>query len=359
MAEIDKYLHQMIKVNASDLHLASGYAPICRIDGELKRTTMPPMPPKILLKILREILDEELITRLTKKRSVYFSYEIPGQGRFRGSAYYHHRGLDVVIRYVPLEIKKLKDLGFPNIIDKMIVNTHGLILLTGPGGCGKSTTLASMVDKINEGRNAHIISLEDSVEFVHENKMSFINQREVGTNTRSYKAALKAALKQDPDVLVIGDMNGPDAISLALAAAENGILVFGCMYTKDAQSTISRLLSIFPNEMRPYLQTRISKCLIGSISQRLIPLKKGPGRAMAFETLVNTPSIGKTIFSGKVHQLNAAMYQNRQEGNSMMDDSVMKLLEKGKISYDAALSSVIEVDEFKKKYHPPTNNSTK
>ncbi len=359
MAEINKYLQQMVKVGASDLHLASGYAPICRVNGELRKTKMPPMPPKVLQAILKQVIGEERFDKFVKEKDVVFSYEIEGLGRFRGSAYYHHRGLDAVIRHAPERIPPLSELGFPPAVDETIGSSGGLILLTGPGGSGKSTTAAAVIERINERRSAHIITLEPSIEFVHRDKSSIVNQREIGRNARSYLQALQAALKQDPDVILIGEMRDHETVSMAMTASENGLLVFGVLHTRDAQSTLNRVINIFPEEIRQQAQIRLARSLILCVSQRLLPRKDGKGRVMACEVLVPTKPISQTIREGKTHQIESGMQMNRHLGNKTIDDSVIELFESGKITYEAGLEASRDKKTFQRRFAPPAARAAK
>jgi len=348
MAEIDQYLLKMVEAGASDVHLASGSQPLWRVNGQLLRSEGQVLPPKDLHRMIGEILDERQRKTFKERRDVDFAYEIPEVGRFRGNVYVHFRGLDAVFRYIPKRIPALAELGFPPVVEQFCFYRRGLVLVTGPGGCGKSTTQAALLDLINEKRTEHIITVEDPIEFVHHDKSCLVNQREVGYNTRSFSAALRHALRQDPDIILVGEMRDLETISMALTSAETGHLVIGTLHTLNAQHTVDRIIDVFPGEQRLQIRVMVAESLVGVISQQLLLTADGKSRVAAYEILVGTVPIANLIREGKTFQIRSMMQMGRSKGMLLMDDTLVQLVRSKKITYQVGLAAAEEKAEFEK-----------
>lgn len=341
--ELDKLLERAVKMKCSDLHLASGAPPIVRRFGSLIRLEADPLDVERARLLIKEILTEEQFNRFESTGDLDFSYELVGIGRFRGNVLRQYRGIDLTFHVVPAEILPPEQLGLPSLVRDLTRNHQGLILVTGAAGQGKSTTISSLVDVINTERPLHIITIEDPIEFIHSiNKTAVVNQREVGRHTLSYANALRAALREDPDVLVVGEMRDPETISLAITAAETGHLVMGTLMTSSAHQTVERILESFPPSQQNQIRTMLSESLRAVISQRLIPLADDSGMVLAAEILLGTPAVSNLIRDKKTFQLPSIMQTSRNIGMKRMDDALVELVQSRKITLQQAMEYALD-----------------
>lgn len=338
MAKMDELFKLMVKQGASDLHLTTGAPPCMRIDGEIEKLEYRDLTAEECKALVLEILNEEQKVILANEWDLDCAYQVPGLGRFRCNIFFQRKGMGAVFRHIPETIKTMEELKLPPAITDIINISQGLILVTGPTGSGKSTTLASMVNELNEKQKLHILTLEDPIEFVHPNKKALINQREVHTNTKSFAASLKAALREDPDVILVGEMRDPETIGLALKAAETGHIVFGTLHTMSAPKTIDRIIDSFPQDEQPQVRTMLSESLRAVISQVLLPKHNARGRVAAHEILVNNMAIGNLIRENRIFQIKSTMQTGRAEGMQTMDDALTKLMQDGSISIEVGKS---------------------
>lgn len=322
-----------MQYDASDLHLATGAQPIWRRYGNLQPiwNNASILTPEDTRRLAYGFLGEAQVKQLESRGDVDFAYS-PGYGRFRASVVQQRLGIDMVFRVIKTKVSTIDELGLPDTVRTLIRYHNGLVLVTGPVGCGKSTTLAALVDAINEERQDHIITLEDPIEYVIEPKGCHVNQREVHTHTASFAAALRGALREDPDVIMVGEMRDLETISLAITAAETGHLVLGTLHTGSAARTLDRVLDVFPIDQRDQIRIMVSESLRGILSQQLVPRIDGNGRAMALEVLVNTPAVANCIREGKTFMLGGVMQTGKNVGMITMDDSLRSLYDKGLIS---------------------------
>ena len=334
---VDDYLKFCIQYDASDLHLATAAPPIWRRYGNLQPIwessthRAANLTAQDTERLIRTFLSDEQIAQLDTRGDVDFAYS-PDFGRFRASIVKQRLGIDMAFRIINTHIRSIAELGLPDVVRTLIRYHNGLVLVTGPVGCGKSTTLAALVDAVNEERQDHIISLEDPIEYVFEPKGCHVNQREVHTHTASFATALRGALREDPDVIMVGEMRDLETISLAITAAETGHLVLGTLHTGNSARTLDRVLDVFPSDQRDQIRVMVSESLRGIISQQLVPRVDGNGRAMAMEILVNTPAVAATIRDGKTFMLNGIMQTGKSVGMITMDDSLRTLYSNGIIS---------------------------
>jgi twitching motility protein PilT len=335
MPQIDQFLRLLLQKDGSDLHLSCGSAPVLRVHGDLQRVKFRELTPADMKTLVREILTEEQWAEYERRRDLDFAYEIPGTARFRGNAFDQHRGPGAVFRIIPSKIPSADDLKLPEAVRSFTHLSKGLVVVTGPTGSGKSTTLAAMIDLINGTRPEHIITVEDPIEFVHQNREALVNQREVGRHTDSFASALKAALREDPDVILIGEMRDRETVSLALTAAETGHLVFGTLHTNSAHKTVDRILDTFPADQQDQVRAMLSESLKGVIAQQLLK-RKGGGRVAAQEILVGTPAVGNLIREGKTYQIPSVIQTGKRDGMIQMDQSIMAHLMAGAIDGDEA-----------------------
>ena len=333
--------------NASDLHLVAGSEPQVRIDGRLVPLNLPKLEPKEVQELLYSLLTEKQKQKFEEEFELDFSFTAPNVGRFRAN-YYRTLGAPAgAFRIIPVKIPTLDELGTPQIFKKLIKREKGLILITGPTGSGKSTTLAAMLNEINETERKHIITIEDPVEFLHKNKNSLFSHRELGLDTKSYANALKYALREDPDVILIGEMRDRETIHAALTAAETGHLVFGTLHTNSAPSTINRIIDVFPGDMQPQIRAQLAGSLVAAIAQALLP-KIGGGRIAVHEILINTPAIANLIRENKVHQIYSQMQLNQQETGMQTQTKVLQqLLMQHIIDKETALQYANRPEELK------------
>ncbi|CAN5822555.1 MAG: type IV pilus twitching motility protein PilT [Gemmatimonadetes bacterium] len=335
MAKIDSFLQHLVQNEGSDLHLSCGDAPVIRQHGTIQRVKYRALTSADLDCLLNEILTEEMRERFERTNDLDFAYEVPGLARFRGNLFQQHRGPGAVFRVIPSKIPTADELNLPSAVREFTRLSKGLVLVTGPTGSGKSTTLAAMIDLINETRGDHILTIEDPIEFVHPIKKSLINQREVGPHTDSFSSALKAALREDPDVILVGEMRDRETISLALTAAETGHLVFGTLHTNSAHKTVDRIIDSFPADQQEQVRAMLSESLRGVVAQQLLR-KKVTGRVAAHEILVGTPAIGNLIREGKTFQIPSIVQTGKQHGMIQMDQSIQAHLSAGLIDPDEA-----------------------
>jgi len=321
----------------SDLHISAGLAPLVRIRGKIGRTQLPALGADETRAMLYGVMSPEQRAHFETHKDIDFGFEVPGVARFRANVFMQRRGPGAVFRVVPTEIRTLDDLGCPPVLRELASKERGLILVTGPTGSGKSTTLAAMIDYVNQQRQGHIITIEDPIEFVHESRSCLINQREVGEHTGSFAAALRSALREDPDILLVGELRDLETTSLAITAAETGHLVFGTLHTNSAAKTIDRLIGIFPAEQQAQIRTMLSESLEGVIAQTLIPTPDGKGRVAALEILVGVPALRNLIREDKTAQILSIMQVGAQHGMQTLDQALKDLVTSGRISRDEAL----------------------
>ncbi len=340
MPVLDKVFQAAINMNASDVHVVPGEPFMVRHIGKLIRLKSKPLSPEHSVKIVEELLTPEQCSFLATHRQLDFAYEIKDLGRFRGSAMLHNNGISGVFRIIPPQIPTLTELGLPDVIYSILDNHQGIILVTGATGQGKSTTLAAMVDYINSNRAHHILTVEDPIEFIHPFKMGIVNQRQLGSNTLSYQNALRGALRQDPDVIVIGELRDLDTISLAISASETGHLVIGTLSTSNAVKTVDRIIDSYPPGEQNQIRSMLSESLKAVITQRLIPDTSGKSMELALEILIGNLSVANLIRDNKTYQIQSTMQMGKNQGMCLMDESIIKLLDSGKISLAAAKANI-------------------
>ena len=346
MAKIDALFRMMKEQGASDLHLSSGAPPIFRLHGEMSRLNFKTLTHDELKLILYEILSEKQIAEFEASRDLDFAYAIPDLARFRGNYLMTHRGIAAVFRIIPSKILSADDLSLPEGVRRMTHFKKGLVLVTGPTGSGKSTTLAAMIDLINATRKEHILTLEDPLEFIHENKMSLLNQRQIGEHSDSFKNALRAALREDPDVILVGEMRDLETISLAMSAAETGHLVFGTLHTNSAAKTIDRIIDVFPKDAQEQVRAMLSESLKGVVCQQLLKTADGKGRVASLEIMLGTPAIGNLIREGKTFQIPSIIQTARKDGMQLMDQHLLDLLKTKTIAPEEAYRCAQDKKQF-------------
>jgi twitching motility protein PilT len=344
---VQELLGRMLEVEGSDLHLTAGAPPTARIHGDLVRLTeYPPMDPETLRQLIYSILPQRLRERFEQDLELDTSYSLPGKARFRVNVYLQRDAIGAAFRLIPFEIRTLEQLGMPSHMAELTRLPRGLVLLTGPTGSGKSTTLAAMVDIVNSERPVHIMTIEDPIEYLHQHKQSIVNQREVGTDTRSFAEALKHVLRQDPDVILVGEMRDLETISTAITAAETGHLVFATLHTQDAPQTIDRIIDAFPPYQQQQIRVQLSSTLQGVITQQLLQTSDGKSRACAIEILIATSAVRNLIREGKVHQIYSSMQAGGAFGMRTMDQSLATLVKAGKVSWELALQRCHDPNEL-------------
>ncbi len=340
-----KLLVEAVRLGASDLHVTAGSPPMLRMGGELAPTDFPELSREDTRVIIMGILTDEQRAILEESLELDFGYELPGVCRFRVNAYFQRGCLGAAFRPVSEDIPRLEDLGLPRAVVEMSERARGLVLVTGPTGSGKSTTLAAMVGRINETRRKHIMSVEDPIEFLHKSKLCVVNQREVGRDTRSFASALKHVLRQDPDVILVGEMRDLETISLAITAAETGHLVLSTLHTRDAPQTIDRIIDVFPPHQQNQVRAQLANTIQGIVTQSLVP-KVGGGRVAACEVLVPTPGIRNLVREGKSHQIHSAMQAGGKFGMRTMDAALARLVERGLVTPEEARKHAANLDEM-------------
>lgn len=344
---IQAYLEQAVNRNASDLHITVGKPPLLRLDGELVALGDIPLKPEDTLSMVKEVLPESRSAEMERRGELDFNYSIGHFGRFRVNAYKQRGSYGLAFRVVYGRIPSLEELGLPPIVAELSRKQRGLILVTGPTGSGKSTTLASMVDLINSERSCHIITLEDPIEYLHSHKKSMVNQREIGNDTKSFANGLRAALREDPDVVLVGEMRDLETIAIAITAAETGHLVLSTLHTNGAANTIDRIIDVFPPYQQQQIKVQLSAVLNGIISQQLLIKSGMKGRVGAFEVMSTNNAIRNLIREGKTHQLQTNIQTGAKFGMQTMDKALLDLYHKGTISRDSALTYSFDYDFVK------------
>ena len=347
MAKIDAFFKLMHEQGASDLHLVSGQPPALRIRGDMERIKYKVLDNDELKAMLYEIAPEAKIKQFEETGDIDFGYEIPGVARYRSNFFMQKNGCGAVFRQIPEEIMTAEQLGLPNVISKLASLPRGLVLVTGPTGSGKSTTLAAIVDVANRSRKDHIITVEDPIEFVHQSKGCIINHREVGIHTKSFSAALRGALREDPDIILVGEMRDLETISLAIEAASTGHLVFGTLHTMSAPKTIDRIIEVFPATEQAQIRSTLSDGIRAVISQVLFKRIDKKALCVALEILIATPAARNLIREGKTHQIPSVIQTGKKYGMMLLDDAIMGLYEKGWISADDAYLKANDKGKFR------------
>jgi len=342
-----EFLTILMDRGGSDLHLTTGSPPVIRVNGDLVRLAgYRRLQPVDLQTLLYAILTQKQREVFEENLELDLSYQLPGKARFRVNVFQQRDAMGAVMRLIPFDIKSVDDLGLPSTVKDFTDLRRGMVLVTGITGSGKSTTLAALVDKINSERPEHIMTVEDPIEFLHRHKKSIINQREVGTDTHGFAEALKHVLRQDPDVILVGEMRDLETISTALTAAETGHLVFGTLHTQDAPQSVDRIIDVFPPHQQEQIRVMLAGALSGIVSQQLVPTSDGKGRAVAVEVLVATPAVRNLIREGKTHQIYTSMQAGRKYGMQVMDQHLAELVKKGKVTYDMGLERCHHAEEF-------------
>ncbi len=340
-------LEEMIEREASDLHITAGERPKLRIDGDITDSSVTEvLTPKDTLQLAYSVLTENQKKRFETEDELDFSFGIQNLARFRGNCFKQRGCVAVVIRMIPFNVRTFQDLGLPPVVAKLAERPRGLILVTGPTGSGKSTTLAAIIDKINKERKGHIITVEDPIEFIHRHQSCIVNQREVGTDTRSFGSALKYALREDPDVILVGEMRDLETISAALTIAETGHLALATLHTNSAAESINRIIDVFPPSQQPQVRAQLAFVLEGVLTQTLLQKARGRGRAMAAEIMVATPAIRALIRDDKIHQIYSSMQSGKKHGMQTMNDALYQLYMSREVTQEECLRVSPEPNEF-------------
>ena len=346
MAQIDAFFAMLKNNGASDLHLSSGVQPMLRLNGRLERIRYPALDDEALKALLYEIAPERLIKVFEETGDLDFAYAAPGIGRLRANYFRQERGVAAAFRAIPETVPSLEDLGLPPLLGELALRPKGLVLVTGPTGSGKSTTLAAMIRHAAENRRDHIITIEDPIEYLHAPAASLVNQREVGRDTRSFAAALRGALREDPDIVLVGEMRDLETIELALEAAETGHLVLSTLHTVSAAKTIDRIIDVFPGDRQAQIRSALSESLSAVIAQTLLPRADRPGRVVAQELLLATTAVRNLIRENKIFQIPSMMETGKTHGMRTMDDALLELLAAGAIDGPTALRNAANKARF-------------
>ncbi len=347
MKHIDKYLTCCLKKSGSDLHLIAGDPPRIRQYGDLVAIDNEPLNPEATMNMLVEIMTPSAKEQFKEQDGADFAYSLGDKGRFRVNVFRHIGGTGAVLRAIPAGALTLEELKVPRAIYEMCRHKQGLVLVTGKTGSGKSTTLAAMVDHINTTTKGHILTIEDPIEFTHRRKGCLVSQRQIGEHTPSFAASLKSALREDPDVILVGEMRDLETVAIAVTAAETGILVMGTLHTNSAASTVDRIINTFPSDKQPHIRTMLSTSLRGVVAQQLIKKRGGPGRVAAMEILVNNAAIGNLIRQGKIDQIENTMQSSAQTGMQTMDTALKRLVQQRMIDGEEAYHKAFNKDIFK------------
>ena len=346
--DMESLLREAVARHASDLHVTVGVPPIIRINGVLTKLDLPILGVEDTLQLFEEIVAEDRRTQFNQNGEVDFSHTVFGLSRFRVNAFRQRGSIAIAIRIIPERVPTLQELHLPEIVRELAGKPRGLVLVTGPTGSGKSTTMAAMIDLINSERACNILTLEDPIEYLHRHRKSIINQREIGADTRSFANALRAALREDPDVILVGEMRDMETISIAVRAAETGHLVLATLHTSDASQTVDRIIDVFPPYQHQQVRTQLSLALQGIVSQQLLPRKDGQGRVVAVETMVATPATRNLIREGKSHQLLSVIQTGAKFGMQSMDSALRDLCRAGKINEEEALMRCSDPDTLQR-----------
>ena len=346
---IDDLLRMVVQRDASDLHLRAGEPPILRIHGDLKRTDLPRLTAEDVKNLLYAILNEERRQRFERDKELDLSYEVPGLARFRVNMFWQQRCVGAALRLIPFRIRTIDEMMMPPAVKELCMRPRGLLLVTGPTGSGKSTSLAAMIDHINTHKRCHIMTIEDPIEYMHHDKLSIINQRELGVDTHSFADALRHVMRQNPDVILVGEMRDLETIHLAITAAETGHLVMSTVHTQDAPQTIDRIVDVFPPEQQQQIRMQLSVVLVGVLSQTLLPNAQGTGRVAAFELMVATPSVRNLIREGKTHQLYMDIQTGAEYGMQTLDSCLLNLVRKGLVDFEDAIAKSSNPRDFEQR----------
>jgi len=336
VAKLDKLFQHMVRLGASDLHVPAGSPPYLRVDGDLVRIEMPALTHEQNLKMFEEIMPERLLPEFRERKQVDFIYCLDDTARFRANVFVQRFGASAVFRLIPARVLSAQELGLPDALIRLCELRKGLVLVTGPTGSGKSTTLAAMIDHINRTRPAHIITVEDPIEFIHASQKALITQRQVGEHVGSFAESLRAALREDPDIVLVGEMRDLETISQAITAAETGHLVFGTLHTNSAVKTVDRIIDAFPTNQQEQVRVMLSEGLRGVVSQVLLKRAEGKGRIAAYEILIGTPALSALIRENKTHQIPSLMQTQRALGMCSMDQALLDLVKQNRVTIEEA-----------------------
>ena len=348
VVHLDELLEIVVQSKASDLHLAVNIPPIIRVDGELKQLNYEKLRPDTLQRMAYDVMSDQQVERFERELELDFSYQLEEKARFRVNAYHDRGSMAVAFRLIPTEIPTIRSLELPLMLEELTRRPRGLILVTGPTGSGKSTTLAAMIHQINLERSSHIITVEDPIEYLHSHRMSMINQRELGHDTHEFAKALRAALREDPDVIMVGEMRDLETMGLAVTAAETGHLVLTTLHTNTAASTIDRIVDVFPPGQQAQIRLQLANNLLAVLSQQLLPRGRTTGRVAAMEIMIANAAVRNLIREAKAHQLTSVIQTSTDEGMITMDQALVALCKRGLISAEVAIERAVSVDEFKK-----------
>jgi len=355
---IDELLHIVVDRNASDLHICTHSEPIIREDGALKRLNFELLTANVTQRMMYDILSDDNIQKFESTLELDFSYALPRRARFRVNCYRDRGAVAAAFRLIPQKIPTVQDLNLPPVLERITDKPRGLVLVTGPTGSGKSTSLAAMINFINMGRSVHIITIEDPIEYLHTHKLSVINQRELGMDTKSFSNALRASLREDPDVLLVGEMRDIETIQLAITAAETGHLVFATLHTNNAAESIDRMIDVFPPGQQEQIRIQLANNIQAVISQQLLPRAGAPGRIPAVEVMIASPAIRNLVRENKTHQIPSVIQTSGQHGMIAMDQSLRDLYLRGMVTLEEAMMRAINIEELKKMINTPQTGGT-
>jgi len=348
---IDELLELVVEHNASDLHVAVGLPPVIRVDGELKKTRYEPFTPSITQRLVYDVLTDDQIQAFETNLELDCSYALGNVARFRVNVFRDRGTVAAAYRLIPRKIPTIEQLGLPAVMEDLARRVRGLLLVTGPTGSGKSTTLAAMINQVNHERAEHIITIEDPIEYLHDHNKSIINQRELGHDTHSFQAALRAVLREDPDVMLVGEMRDLETIKLAITCAETGHLVMATLHTNNAAESVDRMIDVFPAQEQEQIRVQLSNNLVGIVSQQLLPRAGQPGRVAAIEVMVATSAIRNLIRENKAHQITSTIQTSRESGMQTMDQALRDLYKQSLITYEVAMRRAQNPAELEKLIH--------